>query len=96
MNGIVFDIMREDIVSARREKLDRVMAEFGEAYPEKAHRTQTNAEALSDFESLAKQEIPVSLVGRVRSFRNMGKIAMIFWFKTLRKKASNPKHSILP
>ena len=75
MSVIVFDIMREDIVSARREKLDRVMAEFGEAYPEKAHRTQTNAEALSDFESLAKQEIPVSLVGRVRSFRNMGKIA---------------------
>ena len=75
MSVIVFDIMREDIVSARREKLDRVVAEFGEAYPEKAHRTQTNAEALSDFESLAKQEVPVSLVGRVRSFRNMGKIA---------------------
>ncbi|QQS15716.1 MAG: lysine--tRNA ligase [Candidatus Moraniibacteriota bacterium] len=72
---IVSEIMREDIVFARREKLDRVTSEVGDAFPEESHRTHTNVEALSDFESLAEKEIQVSLVGRVRSLRSMGKIA---------------------
>ncbi|MGB2791474.1 MAG: lysine--tRNA ligase [Candidatus Moraniibacteriota bacterium] len=67
--------MREDILSARKEKLDKMVAEFGSAYPDATHRTHTNADALADFDSLTEQKVLVSLVGRVRSFRSMGKIA---------------------
>ncbi|QQR77833.1 MAG: lysine--tRNA ligase [Candidatus Moraniibacteriota bacterium] len=70
-----FEIMREDILSARKEKLDKMVAEFGSAYPDATHRTHTNADALADFDSLTEQKVLVSLVGRVRSFRSMGKIA---------------------
>ena len=68
-------LMREDLLSVRKEKLDRMEAMFGTAYPDRVCRTHTNAEALSNFESLAEKETPVSLVGRVRSLRNMGKVA---------------------
>jgi len=67
--------MREDILSARREKLERVKKEFGEAYPEVSFRTGTNAEVFSNFDALSSEKKSVSLVGRVRSLRTMGKIA---------------------
>lgn len=67
--------MREDIFSARKEKLERVCAEFGEAYPETSFRTEMNAEALADFDALSSEKKSISLVGRVRSLRTMGKIA---------------------
>ncbi len=54
-------------------KLDKLnnIREFGmEAYPEKAERSMTNAEALERFDELTASEI--TLVGRVRSFRPMG------------------------
>ncbi len=66
--------MREDILAARREKLQRAMAEFGEAYPEKAMRTHTNADAVSNFDDLSNAKEPVALVGRIRSLRTMGKV----------------------
>ncbi len=67
--------MREDILLARKEKLERVKAEFGEAYPEVSMRTHTNAEALANFDTLSSEKKSVSLVGRARSLRTMGKIA---------------------
>lgn len=67
--------MREDILSVRKEKLERVKKEFGEAYPETVIRTRTNAEALAGFDALSSEKQSISLVGRVRSLRTMGKIA---------------------
>lgn len=67
--------MREDILSSRKEKLERVKQTFGEAYPEVSTRTHINAEALANFDSLSDEKVRVSLVGRIRSFRAMGKIA---------------------
>jgi lysyl-tRNA synthetase class 2 len=66
--------MREDILLARKENLERVKKEFGEAYPEVSFRTHTNAEALAGFDALSGEKKSVSLVGRVRSLRTMGKI----------------------
>lgn len=67
--------MREDIITAKEEKLGRLAEAAGSAYPEKAPRTHTNAEALDSFDTLAAGGSEVSLAGRVRSLRVMGKIA---------------------
>lgn len=67
--------MREDIVATKEEKLRRLTESCGSAYPEKAVRTHTGAEALARFDALASEAAEVSLVGRVRSLRTMGKIA---------------------
>ncbi len=67
--------MREDIVQTKLEKREKLQAAFGVAYPEKARRTHTIADVLAQFETLAESEEAVSVVGRVRSLRSMGKIA---------------------
>ncbi|MFA5962349.1 MAG: lysine--tRNA ligase [Parcubacteria group bacterium] len=67
--------MREDILETKLEKL-KTIQEFGmEAYPEKCERSMTNAEALEQFDNLNGTDKQISLVGRVRSLRIMGKIA---------------------
>lgn len=71
----VFKPMREDIISAKEEKLERLTGALGSAYPETTERTHTNAEALGSFDALAAGGTEVALVGRVRSLRVMGKIA---------------------
>jgi lysyl-tRNA synthetase class 2 len=65
--------MREDILKTKSEKLERLRKAGEEAYPEKTNRSMSNGEALERFDELQGQDI--SLVGRVRSFRPMGKIA---------------------
>lgn len=67
--------MREDIITAKEEKLGRLAEVAGSAYPEKTPRTHTNVEALDSFDALAADGNEVSLAGRVRSLRVMGKIA---------------------
>lgn len=67
--------MREDIVATKKEKLARLTEAFGTAYPEKALRTHTSQEVLDQFDDLSSAETKVSVVGRVRSLRVMGKIA---------------------
>jgi len=67
--------MREDILTMRREKLALLTKERGTAYPENAPRTHTNEEATTQFDVLSTSEENVSLVGRIRSLRVMGKIA---------------------
>ncbi|TXH01065.1 MAG: lysine--tRNA ligase [Candidatus Moraniibacteriota bacterium] len=67
--------MREDILETKREKLAILSAQFGTAYPEKARRTHTVSEVLGQFDSLNGTNSKVSIVGRVRSLRLMGKIA---------------------
>lgn len=69
--------MREDILRVKREKLERLTSAFGTAYPEGGFRSHTNAVALSQFDALSAKEEVVTLVGRVRSLRVMGKIAFV-------------------
>ncbi len=66
--------MREDILTTKLEKLAKIQAAFGVAYPETVVRTQTNAETLEQFDTLSDTSTKVSLVGRVKSLRVMGKI----------------------
>lgn len=65
----------EDIVKTRKNKLENIKTAKVEPYPSTTNRTHTNKQALDDFESLQNQEI--TLVGRIRSFRDMGKILFV-------------------
>src|SRR3989344_3599236 len=67
--------MREDILTTKLNKLAKLQVVFGTVYPETSVRTHTNKEALDQFDSLQNTGTEVSLVGRVRSLRVMGKIA---------------------
>ncbi len=67
--------MREDILQTKHEKLAKLQEQFGSAYPEKAKRSHTITEALEQFDVLNGTDKKISIVGRVRSLRVMGKIA---------------------
>ena len=67
--------MREDILTTKLEKLAKLNTAFGTAYPDTVKRTHKNAEVLAQFEALNGTDTLVSVVGRVRSLRAMGKIA---------------------
>lgn len=69
------DYMREDILAVKHEKLAKLVSAAGTAYPEKAFRTHTNQEVLERFDEFNGTATQVSVVGRVRSLRTMGKIA---------------------
>lgn len=67
--------MRQDILSVKHEKLAKLTQALGSAYPEQAARTHTNQAVLDQFDALNGTAEQVSVVGRVRSLRVMGKIA---------------------
>lgn len=57
----------------RLEKLER-LAEAGiEPFPLRVERSHTTAEAVTAFEANEDQEVPVTVCGRIVSFRDMGK-----------------------
>lgn len=62
----------EDIIENRKKKLGIIKAAGLDPYPSSNSRTHTNKQALDDFNDL--QEKSITLVGRMRSFRDMGKI----------------------
>lgn len=62
----------EDIISGRKHKLDEILAKGINPYPTETGRTHTNKEALNSYEE--NSEAVFTLVGRVRSWRDMGKI----------------------
>ncbi len=64
----------EDIIKNRRQKLANIKQAGIDPYPSTVERTHTNSEALEQFEQLNNSTI--TLVGRIRSWRDMGK--MIF------------------
>ena len=66
--------MREDILTTKLEKLARLKTAFGTAYPETALRTKEISAFLAAFDVVTDTE-RVSIVGRVKSLRVMGKIA---------------------
>ncbi|MFQ5616656.1 MAG: lysine--tRNA ligase [Anaerolineales bacterium] len=63
----------------RLEKLERLREQGVEAYPRQTQRTHTSREAMRAFDkaesSQADQPVRVTLAGRLRSMRPMGKIA---------------------
>ncbi|HYF04627.1 MAG TPA: lysine--tRNA ligase [Patescibacteria group bacterium] len=65
----------EDILKFRKEKAMRLAEEGVNPYPSVTKRTHTNQEALEGFDSLQGHEI--SLVGRIRSVREMGKVCFV-------------------
>jgi lysyl-tRNA synthetase, class II len=62
----------EDILAAKRKKLEAIKKAGVDPYPSATSRTHTNKQAVDDFDALANKEITV--VGRIRSWRDMGKI----------------------
>ena len=72
--------MLEDIIAERRKKLDAIKVAGIDPYPARVKRSFDIAHALANFDTLAgSAEAPgsgekVSLAGRLRSVRDMGKI----------------------
>jgi lysyl-tRNA synthetase class 2 len=67
-----------DLEKQRLEKLERLQARGIEAYPNRAHRTHTIAEAIAALKQAEEsdEEPPsVAVTGRLRSIRTMGKIS---------------------
>ncbi|MCL5667207.1 MAG: lysine--tRNA ligase [Patescibacteria group bacterium] len=62
----------EDIIKHKRLKLENLKKLGIDPYPSSANRTHTNLEAAENFDNLTDQQI--TLVGRIRSWRAMGKL----------------------
>lgn len=73
------DLMAEytSLEKIRLQKLEELRAEGVEAYPTRAKRTHSSAEAIAEFEAKESEgvEIPVTMAGRIRSMRSMGKVS---------------------
>ncbi len=65
----------EDIIEFRKKKLAALKEAGVDPYPSETARTYTNQEALDQFDALQNQEL--TLVGRIRSMRTMGKLAFV-------------------
>ena len=64
----------EDIINHRKQKLENIKASGQDPYPSSTDRTHTNQEVLENFETLESQHQQVTIVGRIRSMRGMGKL----------------------
>lgn len=65
----------EDIIANRRNKLENIKQAGVDPYPSACQRSHSNQQALDNFDSLQNQ--PLTLVGRIRSWRDMGKITFV-------------------
>jgi lysyl-tRNA synthetase class 2 len=65
----------EDIIEFRKAKLKKIQEMGIDPYPSSTKRTNTNKEALENFDKLAEENKTITLVGRIRSLRTQGKIA---------------------
>jgi len=66
--------MLEDILAERRKKLEKLRHAGIDPYPAKVNRSFSIEHALNHFDELQKSAESISLVGRVRSLRDQGKI----------------------
>jgi lysyl-tRNA synthetase class 2 len=66
--------MLDDIIKERRKKLEAIRGAGIDPYPARVERSFAIAHALTEFDALAEKAEPVSLVGRLRSVRDQGKI----------------------
>src|SRR5512134_960276 len=60
----------------RLQKVEELRSEGIEPYPTRAQRTHTSAQAIGEFEAVEKEggQVQVTLAGRIRSIRAMGKL----------------------
>ncbi len=65
----------DDIINHRKKKLENLVAAGLEPYPSTVERTHSNEQVLEQFDALQGQY--VTLVGRVRSMRGMGKLLFL-------------------
>lgn len=65
----------DDIINHRKTKLENLRAAGMEPFPSETARTHSNLEAIEQFDSLQNQA--VTLAGRVRSMRGMGKLLFL-------------------
>ncbi len=68
---------KEEIRNNRVSKLNKIHSTGVSAYPLKTGRTHLISDAQKNFEALKEEELEITLVGRVRSFRQHGKIAFL-------------------
>jgi lysyl-tRNA synthetase class 2 len=64
-----------DLERIRLAKAARLRQAGHEPYPARARRSHTTGEAVRDFEAAGAARVPVTLAGRLRSIRSMGKAA---------------------
>ncbi len=62
----------EDIINHRKKKLQNLLDSGIDPYPSETARTHSTKEVLEQFETM--QDSQVTLVGRIRSMRGMGKL----------------------
>ncbi len=62
----------EDIIAARKQKLEQIKKAGIDPYPSVTARSFTNQEAISQFDRFIGQTL--TLAGRIRSWRDMGKL----------------------
>lgn len=62
----------EDIIEIRKNKLEEIKKAGIDPYPSSSSRSHTNKQALDEFEESSDKKF--ILVGRIRSWRDMGKI----------------------
>jgi lysyl-tRNA synthetase, class II len=67
--------MREDILTARLQKLEVLKQSGADPYPEKTDRGEVVADAVSSFSLWSEEKKTITLAGRVRSMRVMGSVA---------------------
>ncbi|MFQ5943984.1 MAG: OB-fold nucleic acid binding domain-containing protein, partial [Anaerolineales bacterium] len=66
--------MTDRLTQVRLRKLDRLQKEGLDPYPARASRSHTSSAAIEAFEAAAKdEEVRVSVAGRLRSIREMGR-----------------------
>ena len=65
---------KEELRKNRLEKLEKIIKEGTHPYPLSTARTNTIDEALSSFEEIKNSEKEIILAGRLRSFREHGKL----------------------
>lgn len=65
----------DDIINHRKKKLENLVAAGLDPYPSTSERTHSNKDVLEQFDALQGQY--VTLVGRVRSMRGMGKLLFL-------------------
>jgi lysyl-tRNA synthetase, class II len=65
----------DDIINHRKKKLENLVAAGLDPYPSTSERSHSNKDVLEQFDALQGQY--VTLVGRVRSMRGMGKLLFL-------------------
>jgi lysyl-tRNA synthetase, class II len=65
----------DDIIKFRKDKLERFLQAGIDPYPSSTGRTHSNAEVKAQFDELQGQTI--TLAGRIRSLRSMGKLTFV-------------------